>query len=137
MIKKKQDKDILRKENKEYNYNLRKGDKEYNYIKEYKNGCNTHPHNIYLEFLSELGFVGFLLFFTIFLYALVNIINFLIKSFIFKINDNLMISKNLILFGIFIQMFPLVPSGSYFNNYMLLIFHISVGFYLSLVKINK
>ena len=77
LIKEKQDKDILRKENKEYNYNLRKGDKEYNYIKEYKNGCNTHPHNIYLEFLSELGFVGFLLFFTIFLYALVNIINFL------------------------------------------------------------
>ena len=125
LIKEKQDKDILRE-----------GDKA-TYIKEYKNGCNTHPHNIYLEFLSELGFVGFLLFFTIFLYALVNIINFFIKSFIFKINDNSMISKNLILFGIFIQMFPLVPSGSYFNNYMLLIFHISIGFYLSLMKIKK
>lgn len=126
LIKEKQEKDILRQ-----------GGKAEDYVKEYKNGCNTHPHNIYLEFLSELGIIGFLLFFTIFLYALFNIINFIIKFFIFKINDNLIISKNLILFGIFIQMFPLVPSGSYFNNYMLLIFHISVGFYLSLMKIKK
>ena len=126
LIKEKQDKDILIY-----------GEKAYSYIKEHKNGCNTHPHNIYLEFLSELGLIGFLLFFTIFLYALFNIISFLIKFYIFKINDNLIISKNLILFGIFIQMFPLLPSGSYFNNYMLLIFHISVGFYLSLIKIKK
>jgi len=126
LIKEKQDKDILIY-----------GEKADSYIKEFKNGCNTHPHNIYLEFLSELGLIGFLLFFTIFLYALLNIISFLIKFYIFKINDNLVICKNLILFGIFIQMFPLLPSGSYFNNYMLLIFHISVGFYLSLIKIKK
>ena len=29
----------------------------YRYIFEFKNGCNTHPHNIYLEYLSELGFL--------------------------------------------------------------------------------
>mgnify|MGYP001302326395 CR=1 FL=1 len=113
-----------------------KGDKlflEY----EHKNGCNTHPHNIYLEFLSELGIIGFLLFLVIMLYCLIKILFFL-KGYLLdnKIND-LLISKNLILFGIFIQMFPLTPSGSFFNNYMLLIFHISIGFYLSVLKTKK
>tara|TARA_A100000164_G_scaffold119994_1_gene106032 strand:+ start:4233 stop:5693 length:1461 start_codon:yes stop_codon:yes gene_type:complete len=113
-----------------------KGDKlflEY----EHKNGCNTHPHNIYLEFLSELGIIGFLLFSVIMFYCLIKILFFL-KGYLLdnKIND-LLISKNLILFGIFIQMFPLTPSGSFFNNYMLLIFHISIGFYLSVLKIKE
>ena len=26
------------------------------------NGCSTHPHNIYLEILSEQGIIGFILF---------------------------------------------------------------------------
>ena len=113
-----------------------KGDKlflEY----EHKNGCNTHPHNIYLEFLSELGLIGLVLFSFIMLYCLIKILFFL-KIYLLdnKIND-LLISKNLILFGIFIQMFPITPSGSFFNNYMLLIFHISIGFYLSLLKVKK
>ena len=113
----------------------KKGEK--NYIVEYDNGCNTHPHNIYLEFLSELGLIGLVLFSLIMLYCLIKILFFL-KTYLLdnKIND-LIISKNLILFGIFIQMFPLTPSGSFFNNYMLLIFHISIGFYLSLLKIKK
>jgi len=101
---------------------------------EHKNGCNTHPHNIYLEFLSELGLIGLVLFSLIMFYCLIKILFFL-KTYLFesKIND-LIISKNLILFGIFIQMFPLTPSGSFFNNYMLLIFHLSIGFYLSVLK---
>ena len=32
-----------------------------NYSKyEFKNGCNTHPHNFYFQFLSELGIIGLL-----------------------------------------------------------------------------
>ena len=27
---------------------------------EFKNGCNTHPHNFYFQFLSELGIIGLL-----------------------------------------------------------------------------
>jgi O-antigen ligase len=36
---------------------VRQGDPlGFNY--EFSNGCNTHPHNIYFEFLSELGLIG-------------------------------------------------------------------------------
>ena len=50
---------------------VNKGQILYNYY-EFLNGCNTHPHNIYLEFLSELGFIGFALFFFIFLSVFLN-----------------------------------------------------------------
>lgn len=61
-----------------YFSNYKNGDKIdigisfYSYY-EYENGCNTHPHNIYLEFLSELGLFGFSFFFFIFLYSIYNI----------------------------------------------------------------
>ena len=42
--------------------NLIKKNKDYRYVIEFKNGCNTHPHNIFLENLSELGLLGFYLF---------------------------------------------------------------------------
>ena len=108
-----------------------------NFIIEYKNGCNTHPHNIYFEFLAEIGFIGFLLFGLIFIYTTIKLTIFSVQNIFKKTISKIDMSKNLILFGIFIQMFPLVPSGSFFNNYMLIIFFISVGFYLSINRVKN
>ncbi len=106
------------------------------YVMEYKNGCNTHPHNIYFEFLSELGIVGFIFLLILFFFTSYQLIYFSIKNiFVRKINE-IEVGKSLILTGIVLQLFPLVPSGSYFNNWMMIIFHLSVGFYLSILK-NK
>ena len=44
------------------------------------------------------------------------------------------VAKSLILSGIFFQLFPLVPSGSFFNNWMMIIFNLSIGFYFSTLK---
>lgn len=41
-----------------------------------------------------------------------------------------------ILIGISITMFPLFPSGSYFNNWILIITYFPVGLYLSLNRKN-
>jgi O-antigen ligase len=113
----------------------KKGEKDY--LVEFENGCNTHPHNIYLEFMAELGLIGMILFSVIMFFCSIKIFLFLKHYFLNnKIND-LIIAKNLILFGIFIQMFPLTPSGSFFNNYMMIIFHLSIGFYLSVLKIKR
>ena len=100
---------------------------------EHKNGCNTHPHNIYLEFLSELGLAGFFFFFFIFLYSIYNVF-FLIKKNIKKRLNRIEMCSLFILVGISITMFPFFPSGSYFNNWMLIITFFPVGFYLSLKK---
>jgi len=105
-------------------------------ITEFKNGCNTHPHNIYLEFLSELGIIGFVLFIVIFFYVL-----YLLLRFIFYLKKNKISNKDIssafMLFAVFINMFPFVTSGSYFHNWLLIINYLPIAFYLSLNKKNN
>ena len=96
----------------------------------YQNACNTHPHNIYLEFLSELGIIGFILFSTIFFYITYELF-ILIK----KLNNmnNLKdedVGLVFIMVCIFTSMFPFAPSGSYFNNWSLFINYLPIGFFL-------
>ena len=114
--------------------NLIKKNKDYRYVIEFKNGCNTHPHNIFLENLSELGLLGVLFIFVKFLYVTLKLIKNFYISFVNKKVNEKYLAKTIILAGIFLQLFPLVPSGSYFNNWMMIIFHLSIGFYLSLLK---
>jgi len=106
------------------------------YVTEFKNGCNTHPHNIYLEFLSELGIIGVLFLILLFVYTTFRLAYYIFQN-LFKINVNeIEVGKLLILTGIFLQLFPFIPSGSYFNNWMLIIFHLSIGFYFSSLKLK-
>jgi len=103
---------------------------------EYLDGCNTHPHNIYLQFLAELGLVGFILFLIMFIYIFYQLIFLSIKKFRKKMT-NIEMAKSFILFGIFFSMIPFFPSGNYFNNWLLLITYFPIGFYLSLVKFSN
>ena len=89
--------------------------------------CNTHPHNYYLEILSELGIIGFVLlvviFFKVFLDSL--------KKVIF--NDNL--GKNSIIvpfmFLFFLEIFPIRTTGSFFTTgnatYIFLVMAITIA----------
>ena len=85
--------------------------------------CATHPHQIYLELLSELGIVGFL----IILYFIINI---LIKSFInyFKNYNPILMSCALFVFSTFM---PLIPSGSFFTSFGAGLFWLNVGILMS------
>jgi O-antigen ligase len=92
---------------------------------EYKNSgfkyserkCNTHPHQIYLELLSEHGFVGTI----IILFIILSIVYKNIK--IYKKKNNL-IHLASILFTL--QTFlPLIPSGSFFTSWSATIFWIN------------
>jgi hypothetical protein len=38
---------------------------------------------------------------------------------------------------VFQSMFPFITSGSYFNNWLLIINYLPIGFYLSLLKIKN
>ena len=107
------------------------------YIDEYENGCNTHPHNIFLEYLSELGITGVLFLIMIYVYTFFNFARLFIKSFLIKSINHLSVAKSIVLSGILLQLFPLLPSGSYFNNYMMIVFYLSIGFYLSLLKYKE
>ena len=98
-------------------------------------GCNTHPHHIYLQFLSEVGFIGFLPFFIIFIYVFLKLFKLTKKTFFgFLTNKNK--ANYFFLVSILISMFPLLPSGNYFNNWYIFINYFPIGFYLA-TKINK
>ena len=103
---------------------------------EYENGCNTHPHNIYMQFLAELGIIGFGLFLFIFLYTVCRILILLRLFFFKKKKKNLYKAKFFILLSVFISMFPLFPSGNYFGNSLLILSYLPFGFYLYIKKIN-
>ena len=95
-------------------------------IKKYDNLCNTHPHQIYFELLSEHGIIGSL----IILYILFK----LVFSKIFLTFN----SSNYIKLGSLIYMMlvfaPLLPSGAFFSSYLLTLFTINLSIFYALDK---
>ena len=90
-------------------------------------GCTTHPHNIFFQFLAELGIFGILFYLLALSYLIKNFItNFYEKKKRYFINNY----KTCLLFGFIISLFPLAPSGNFFNNWLSIIFYLPVGFYL-------
>ena len=89
--------------------------------------CSTHPHNLFFEIISELGFLGFIVFYSIFGYFFYLS---LVNSFKYK---------NIFLFGntIFLMshFIPLLPRGSFFSNWNAMLFWTIFG--ISLYLLNK
>jgi O-antigen ligase len=100
------------------------------------NGCNTHPHNFYIQILGEIGFVGFAFIFGLFIYLFYLLIkNFFLKYFKKKIlfSD----AEICILVGFFMVLWPLTTSGNFFNNWINLISFYPLGFFLYISKKRK
>ena len=51
------------------------------------NFCSTHPHNYYLQFLSELGLIGFLFLIGVFIFCIIKYFNSLYFFFLKKNNE--------------------------------------------------
>ncbi len=93
-------------------------------------GCNTHPHHIYMQFLSEIGIIGFLLFLSIFLFITYNLFVLFRNSLSNSLNNrDKVIYFSLV--AVFISMFPFLPSGNYFNNWYIFINYLPIGLYLA------
>ncbi len=107
------------------------------YILEKNDGCSTHPHNTYVQILVSNGIIGFLLISTAFIFILREIIKSRNKLNLQKILNKNELSKVVILLAIFINLWPIVPSGNFFNNWISMYFFYPVGFYLFFEHLNE
>ncbi len=98
---------------------------EKNNYKTKSNSCSSHPHNFYIQLLSETGVILPILFLIIFFIVTYKIISLLIKE------NGKISNKYLILLNLFIILFPLSPNGNFFNNWLNIINFFPLGFYLS------
>lgn len=96
--------------------------------------CSTHPHNFFLEILSETGLVGFSIFFIFFfnlIFYLKDKIRHLKNDLIFKEYSSLLYGNILILF---IYIWPLKTSGSFFTTWNGSFFWLNLGIALLITK---
>ena len=92
--------------------------------------CHTHPHNTYLELLSESGIFAFFIVAGIFIY----ILHLSFKHFVFKFYKNKKKIFNdfevCLLSAVIISLWPFSPSGSFFNNWMSIVYYYPIGILL-------
>ena len=88
-------------------------DKDYSYL------CNTHPHQIYLEFLAEHGLIGTMILLFIFFKLVFSKIGVILRT------------KNYVQIGcvtyLITSFTPLIPSGAFFGDFSLTLFWINLS----------
>lgn len=104
------------------------------YKKQYfvPNACQTHPHNTYIQLLAETGIIGAIPIIILFLF----VVYLFLKSFIHKLNKKEYLSDyQICLFvAVFITLWPVIPTGNFFNNFLNVIYFLPVGFILHQFK---
>ena len=87
--------------------------------------CSNHPHNYYLELLSETGILGSSLIFIFFIVLISKIFNYLLKRRNEK-DENLYFLIPMILV-FFLEIWPLRSTGSFFTNWGSTLFWLNVA----------
>ncbi len=92
--------------------------------------CSTHPHNYFIQILSELGIIGILFYFIFLIFISLKLLS-------KKINNHSLVVKNqfyIISIGLILNLFPFIPSGNFFNNWLSLMIYFNLGLYLYTYK---
>ena len=97
--------------------------------------CSTHPHNTYIQLLSETGLIGLSFLIIIIIFFSINLIKHIKKRFnkSYHFND----FEICILSGVLITLWPLVPTGNFFNNWLSIIYYISLPIIFWSFSYNK
>jgi O-antigen ligase len=98
--------------------------------------CSSHPHNTYIQILSETGLVGFSIIF-IFSFCL---FFFSIKHLYYRFFKKKILFENyeICLLGCFlITLWPVIPTGNFFNNYLNIFYFFPLGIFFYCRQIKK
>ena len=90
-------------------------------------GCATHPHNFYLEILSENGLFNFILIVILYILILKNLLKHLIIKIIKK---NIYLNNQQIFIYLYfaILLWPIVPTGSFFSSWLAATLYLPMAF---------
>ena len=108
-------------------FRIKCGEPQYTYGIE---SCSSHPHNIYIQTLAELGIVGFLFLALFFLY----LSSIGIKQFFYILLSNKEKQKSFefLLFPmvLFVYWWPLIPQMSFYNNWNNVLMMLPLGYFM-------
>ena len=92
--------------------------------------CTTHPHNSYLQLLSETGIIGLIPILSLFIYLVYKFAQQLSR--IIFLNEVRLLSdyQVCLLATLLISIWPLAPSMNFFNNWISIIYFLPIGFIL-------
>ena len=100
------------------------------------NPCMTHPHNFYIQLLAETGIIGFLFLLSALVYVVYTALR-QFKSIILKETRPLSDYQVCLLAGMLITVWPLTTNGNFFNNWLMIVYSLPVGFYLQSIYSKK
>ncbi len=92
--------------------------------------CETHPHNTYMELMSESGIFAFLMVLTLFILVCFLSLKHLFLKLTGKKNGIINDFEVCLLSSLIISLWPFSPSGSFFNNWMSIVYYFPVGMLL-------
>ena len=98
--------------------------------------CLPHPHNFYLQLLAETGIIGFIFFVSIFILVIFKALH-QFKSIIFRQKRPLTDYQVCLLAGILVTVWPFSPNGNLFNNWLMIVYSMPIGFYLQSIYSKK
>jgi O-antigen ligase len=99
--------------------------------------CENHPHNFYLQLLAETGIIGFLFLFVALNYVIYCSVR-QVKTILFEKKRFLKNYQICLLASLLTTVWPLIPNGNIFNNWLAICYSLPVGFYLhSIYGTNK
>lgn len=107
---------------------------EYKYGVDKVGGCTTHPHNSYIQLLAETGLTGAAFLILFFCYVVFKLFYNFFVCYNNKTITNIYNYKICLLLCFFINFFPIVPNGNFFNNWLSIMYYLPIGFYLQVTK---